>query len=159
MAAEFYHRGLANKVLVFKSVESKQVLSGDLPSYTQLTCSALMNLGVPPTAIVTFGNGNKNTRHEAFALREWADQNATSAFIIPTEILNSQRVRWIFRREFLIWAVLTMLGWNFASAATITISDTALTNIYSQAPSVHQKIGICFREPCRQWNLRFPAHG
>ena len=38
VAAELYHRGLVNKVLVSKSAEREQVLSGDLPSYTQLAC-------------------------------------------------------------------------------------------------------------------------
>ena len=33
---------------------------------------------------------------EAVGLREWAGGNATSAFIIPSEIFSARRVRWIF---------------------------------------------------------------
>jgi hypothetical protein len=42
---------------------------------------------------------------EAVALRDWAERNAASAFIIPSEIFSARRVRWIFCREFLGTAV------------------------------------------------------
>jgi hypothetical protein len=64
-----------------------------------------LRLGVPPGAIETFGTANKNTRDEAVALKEWAERNAASSFIIPSEIFPARRVRWIFRREFFGTAV------------------------------------------------------
>jgi uncharacterized SAM-binding protein YcdF (DUF218 family) len=87
-AAELYRRGLANKVLVSH------------PSDYQRDRAALLKLGVPASAIEAFGKANTNTREEAFALREWAERNAASAFIIPSEPFMTRRVRWIFRRQF-----------------------------------------------------------
>jgi hypothetical protein len=57
-------------------------------------------LGVPASAIEAFGKANTNTREEAFALREWAERNTASVFIILSEAFMTRRVRWIFRREF-----------------------------------------------------------
>lgn len=87
-AADLYRRGLANKVLVSHS------------SDCQLNRAALLKLGVPASAIEEFGNANTNTREEAIALRGWAERNAASVFVIPSEPFMSRRVQWIFRREF-----------------------------------------------------------
>jgi uncharacterized SAM-binding protein YcdF (DUF218 family) len=87
-AADLYWRGLANKVLVSQW------------SDYQLNRAALLNLRVPVSAIEAFGNGATNTREEAVALREWAERNAASSFVIPSEPLFARRVQWIFRREF-----------------------------------------------------------
>jgi hypothetical protein len=57
-------------------------------------------LGVPESAVETFGTANKNTWDEAIALKEWTHRNAVSVLIIPTEIFSARRVRWTFRREF-----------------------------------------------------------
>jgi uncharacterized SAM-binding protein YcdF (DUF218 family) len=73
---------------------------GAIPSQNELNREILLKLGVPASAIGTFGTASKNTRDEAVALREWAERNAASVFIIPTEIFPARRVRWIFRREF-----------------------------------------------------------
>lgn len=54
VAAELYHRGLANRVLVSH------------PSDFQLNCVALLKLGVPASAIEAFGKENRNTREEAW---------------------------------------------------------------------------------------------
>jgi uncharacterized SAM-binding protein YcdF (DUF218 family) len=88
VAAELYRRGLANKVLVSH------------PADFQLNRAALLKLGVPTSAIEAFGKANTNTREEAVALREWAERNAASVFVIPSEPFMARRVRWIFRREF-----------------------------------------------------------
>jgi uncharacterized SAM-binding protein YcdF (DUF218 family) len=92
-AADLYRRGLANKVLVshWSDCESNRV--------------ALINLGVPASAIEAFGKTQKSTREEAIALREWAEQNAASVFVIPSEPFMARRVQWIFRREFSDWPV------------------------------------------------------
>jgi uncharacterized SAM-binding protein YcdF (DUF218 family) len=87
-AADLYRRGLANKVLVsqWSDCESNR--------------AALLKLGVPASAIEAFGKTQKSTREEAIALREWAEQNAASVFVIPSEPFTARRVQWIFRREF-----------------------------------------------------------
>jgi uncharacterized SAM-binding protein YcdF (DUF218 family) len=87
-AADLYRRGLANKVLVshWSDCESNR--------------AALLKLGVPASAIEAFGKTPKSTREEAIALREWAEQNAASVFVIPSEPFMARRVQWIFRQEF-----------------------------------------------------------
>jgi uncharacterized SAM-binding protein YcdF (DUF218 family) len=87
VAADLYRRGVADKVLVSDS------------DY-QLNRAALLKLGIPASAIEAFGKANKNTRDEAVALREWAERNGASVFVIPSEPFMTRRVRWIFRREF-----------------------------------------------------------
>src|SRR5262249_3358713 len=87
-AADLYRKGLANKVLVshWSDCESNR--------------AALLKLGVPASAIEAFGKTQKSTREEAIALREWAEQNAASVFVIPSEPFMARRVQWIFRQEF-----------------------------------------------------------
>jgi len=87
-AADLYRRGLANKVLVSDW------------SDCQSNRAALLKLGVPASAIEAFGKAATNTREEAVALRQWAEQNAASVFVIPSEPFTARRVQWIFRRTF-----------------------------------------------------------
>ena len=84
VAADLYRRGFADKVLVSQAPDG----------------ASLVKLGVPPNAVELFGTASTNTRDEAVALREWAKHNAASVFIIPSEIFNARRVRWIFDRVF-----------------------------------------------------------
>jgi uncharacterized SAM-binding protein YcdF (DUF218 family) len=99
-AAELWRRGLADKILISQGPEERAASRGAAPSQSELNREILLKLGVPASAIGTFGTASKNTRDEAVALREWAERNAASVFIIPTEIFPARRVRWIFRREF-----------------------------------------------------------
>src|SRR6266540_2194696 len=99
-AAELWQRGLADKILISQAPEERAVSIGAMPSHTELNREILLKLGVPAGAIETFGTANRNTREEAVALREWAERNVASVFIIPSEIFPARRVRWIFRREF-----------------------------------------------------------
>ena len=99
VAADLYGRGLANKILVSQTADVQQTSVTVSPTDTELNRTALLKLGVPPSAIESFGNANSNTREEAVAIRQWAERNAASAFIIPCEIFSARRVRWIFHRE------------------------------------------------------------
>jgi uncharacterized SAM-binding protein YcdF (DUF218 family) len=99
-AAELWQRGLADKILISQPSEERAVSIGAMPSHSELNREILLKLGVPGGVIETFGTANQNTRDEAVSLREWAERNAASAFIIPTEIFPARRVRWIFRRGF-----------------------------------------------------------
>lgn len=109
VAANLYKKGLANKVLVSQAADNvldSQVVEGDaatigtVQKHTELNRQALLKLGVPASAIETFGTANRNTRDEAVALSKWAGSHGAKVVIIPTEIFSSRRVRWIFRREF-----------------------------------------------------------
>ena len=100
LAAELWRRGLADRILISQAPEERAVSLGAIPSSTELNREILLKLGVPAGAIETFGTANRNTRDEAVALREWAERNAASVFIIPSEIFPARRVRWIFRHEF-----------------------------------------------------------
>jgi uncharacterized SAM-binding protein YcdF (DUF218 family) len=98
IAAEMYRRGVAGKILISQTAGTRRdpVVT---PTDAELSRAALVKLNVPPSAVENFGTANINTRDEAVSLREWAERNAASQFIIPTELFNSRRVRWIFRRE------------------------------------------------------------
>jgi hypothetical protein len=93
-AAELYHKGLVNKVLLSQVTEDRG------HGHTEFNRQLLLRLGVPATAIGTFGNANKNTWDEAVALKSWADRNLALVLIIPTDLFSARRVRWVFRREF-----------------------------------------------------------
>jgi uncharacterized SAM-binding protein YcdF (DUF218 family) len=100
VAAELWRRGLADKILISRGLEERAASLGAIPSDSELNREVLLKLGVPAGAIEKFGTASTNTRDEAVALREWAERNAATVFIIPSEIFPARRVRWIFRREF-----------------------------------------------------------
>ena len=100
IAAELYHKDLGNRVLISKTGGLYKDLFGASISEEMLNRGELLKLGLPSSALDTFGRNNKSTRDEAVALKEWADRNHASAFIIVTEIFAARRVEWIFRREF-----------------------------------------------------------
>lgn len=99
-AAELYRKGLATRVLVSQVAQTRSVKIGAVPGHTELNRMVLVKLGVPESAIGTFGQANETTFDEATALRHWADQHHVSRIIIPTEIFASRRLRWIINREF-----------------------------------------------------------
>ena len=99
-AAELYRQGLVKMVLVSQVGDDRAVAIGVGPGHTDANRQVLLRLGVPATAIETFGIANKNTKDEAMALRAWAERHHPSALIIPTEIFAARRVRWMFNREF-----------------------------------------------------------
>ena len=64
---------------------------GALLGHTELNRKALLELGVPDAAITLFGNENRNTEDEVFALKDWAEQNGASVLIVPSEIFTAAR--------------------------------------------------------------------
>ena len=99
-AAELYQQGLVKKVLVSQVGDDRAVSIGAEPGHTDANRQVLLRLGIPATAIESFGTANKNTKEDAVALRAWAELHHPSALIIPTEIFTARRVRWMFDREF-----------------------------------------------------------
>jgi uncharacterized SAM-binding protein YcdF (DUF218 family) len=100
VAADLYAKGLVHKILLSRVEERRSVNIGAVEGHTELNLRVLRKLGVPDGAIELFGNGNKNTRDEAVALKSWTERHAASAFIVPAEAFFARRVRWIFQREF-----------------------------------------------------------
>lgn len=98
-AADLYNQGFANKILVANAQMGKAESLGFIPSHTQLNRDVLLRLGIPATAIVTFGESVSSTHEEAEALREWAMESQAKRIIIPTEPFAARRTQWIFDRE------------------------------------------------------------
>ena len=100
VAADLYRKGLVSKVLVSNSGDSQAAAIGAVEGDTESNRRVLLKLGVPESAIETFGLVNRSTKDEALALREWVDRHGATSMIIPTEVFAARRVRWIFQREF-----------------------------------------------------------
>jgi uncharacterized SAM-binding protein YcdF (DUF218 family) len=92
-AAQYYRQGLVKKVLVSNA-------GGVFMSQVAATEGSLLKLGVPVSAIETFGNDLGNTHEEVLALRAWAERNNARSIIVPTETFSARRVRWMLRRAF-----------------------------------------------------------
>ena len=97
----YISKALVKKVLVSQVDDNNPAVAIGVSS-GHTNRQVLLKLGVPATAIDTFGMAHKNTREEAVALRAWAERDHPSAMIIPVEIFTARRVRWMFDREFLV---------------------------------------------------------
>ena len=62
--------------------------------------AVLLKLGIPESAIETFGQGLVNTHQETLALQSWAQQHNLHSIIVPTEIFSTRRVQWMLHRVF-----------------------------------------------------------
>ncbi len=98
-AAEYYREGLVKRILLSSVEPDKSQTLGGLASHVDLNRAVLLKLGVPETAIETFGLGLTNTYEETVALRDWAERNHARSIIVPTEIFSSRRVRWVLRQQ------------------------------------------------------------
>jgi uncharacterized SAM-binding protein YcdF (DUF218 family) len=94
-AADYYRRGLVPKVLLAAARTSPSVKLGISPSHVALNHAVLTKLGVPETALETFGHELSSTFEESMALREWAERNHAMRIIVPTEVFSSRRVKWM----------------------------------------------------------------
>jgi uncharacterized SAM-binding protein YcdF (DUF218 family) len=92
-AAQYYRQGLVKKVLVSNA-------GGVSMPDVAATEGILLKLGVPASAIETFGNDLGNTHQEVLALRAWAERYNACSIIVPTEIFSARRVRWMLHRAF-----------------------------------------------------------
>jgi uncharacterized SAM-binding protein YcdF (DUF218 family) len=99
-AAEYYRQGLVKKVLLSNAHKGPAENIGAMPSQVEATRDVLLKLGVPNSAIETFGSDLSNTHEEALALRAWAEHTAARSVIVPTEIFSARRVRWMLDRVF-----------------------------------------------------------
>ena len=99
-AAQYYRQGLVQKILLSNERQSPAAKSDIVMSDVAITEGVLVKLGVPASAIETFGSDLGNTHQEALALRAWAERNKAHSIIVPTEIFSARRVRWMLHRAF-----------------------------------------------------------
>jgi uncharacterized SAM-binding protein YcdF (DUF218 family) len=99
-AAQYYRQGLVQKILVSNGHQSLAATPDVVMSDVAVTEGILVKLGVPTSAIETFGSDLGNTHQEALALRSWAERNNARSIIVPTEVFSARRVRWMLRRVF-----------------------------------------------------------
>jgi hypothetical protein len=99
-AAEYYRQGLVKKILVSNGRQGPPEKLDLRTSEVALTEGVLRELGVPASAIETFGNDLENTNQEVLALQVWAQRNNARSIIVPTEIFSARRVRWMLNRAF-----------------------------------------------------------
>lgn len=99
-AAEYYCRGLIPKILVSNVGSSPAERLGVLQSHVTANLEVLEKLGVPPTAIETFGKNLKDTYAEAKALHKWALRTGAHRIMVPTDIFATRRLRWTLHRVF-----------------------------------------------------------
>jgi uncharacterized SAM-binding protein YcdF (DUF218 family) len=97
-AAAYYQDGLVTKILLSVNDVGPAAQLGAEPSDTEANRQVLLKLGVPETAIDTFGMGSHNTFEEVMALRDWAERTGAHRIIVPTEIFPARRVRWVMHR-------------------------------------------------------------
>lgn len=99
-AVQYYRQGLVQKILVSNGRQSLAATPDVVMSEVGVTEGILVKLGVPISAIETFGNDLTNTYQEALALKAWARRNNAHSIIVPSEIFPARRVRWMLRRVF-----------------------------------------------------------
>jgi DUF218 domain len=85
-AAALYKRGLAGKILVANVRMNRAERLNLIPSHTELNREVLRKLGIPTTAIFTFGESVSSTKEDAEALGQWARQSQAKRIIVPTEL-------------------------------------------------------------------------
>ena len=98
-AAALFKDGFADKILISNVQLGKAEGLGYIPSHTELNLDVLLKLGVPSSAIAIFGENNSNTFEEALAARTWAEQSHARRLIVPTDLFDTRRTRWIFDHE------------------------------------------------------------
>jgi uncharacterized SAM-binding protein YcdF (DUF218 family) len=99
-AAAYYRDGLVKKILLSVNRVGAATQLGAAPLDIEANRQVLLKLGIPESAIDTFGTGSLNTYEEALALREWAQHTGAHSIIVPTEIFSARRVRWMLHRAF-----------------------------------------------------------
>jgi uncharacterized SAM-binding protein YcdF (DUF218 family) len=97
-AARYYQQGLVDKILVSNGRQSPAEKLDVVMSDVAVTEGVLVKLGVPKSAIETFGTDLGNTHQEVLALQAWAERNNARSIVVPTETFSARRVRWMLHR-------------------------------------------------------------
>jgi uncharacterized SAM-binding protein YcdF (DUF218 family) len=100
VAADYYKRGLVKRIALSNIGHGPVEELGIEPSHVAANRAVMIKLGVPESAIETFGDDLKNTQEEATALHQWAAANGVRSIIVPTEIFTSRRLAWMLQQVF-----------------------------------------------------------
>ena len=102
-AARLYHTGIARRVVVTRETlppgETALRAAGiELPESDALTRTALLGLGVPPSAIVTLRRRAQSTASEARTIGRWACARRMRRLIVVTSPPHTRRARLVLGR-------------------------------------------------------------
>lgn len=109
-AAAYFREGWAKKIVLANIRSSPAERLGVLKAHVDANREVLVKLGVPASAIESFGTDVSNTYEEALALRQWVVHSGAHSVIVPTEIFSARRVRWMLQRVFAGEATILVLA-------------------------------------------------
>ena len=100
VAADLYHKGMVEKILVTddnvrRGWSSKR--QRNLYSHER-TYEALTAQGVPGQAIVTLPFGKSGTVYDALAVRDYLEKERVGEIMLVTSDYHTRRTLWIFQR-------------------------------------------------------------
>lgn len=98
-AAELYHAGFANRVLVMQPERTELNTLGLIVDQAALTIKLLKLKNVPDSAIVLLAPEVTSTLEEAEALAAWAKANGVHSLLVTTDLFHTRRARWILNRK------------------------------------------------------------
>ena len=98
-AARFYHDGYASKILIASPRLRPTDEIGLTLRDTDVTKQILLKQGVPGAAISEFGMNVSSTYEEALALRNWVKQTGARKLLIISDLFQTRRARWLFRKQ------------------------------------------------------------
>lgn len=98
-AARLFHQGLAPKILLTNPQPAPATQLGLTPANADLERSILLSENVPASCIFIAPEPVDSTYLEALAVRDWARTNGVKHVIIPTDIFQTRRARWVFRKQ------------------------------------------------------------
>lgn len=98
-AAELYHAGFANRILVMRPERTELNTLGLIVDQAELTIQLLKLKNVSDTAIVLLESEVTSTFDEAEALATWAKLNQAHSLLVSTDLFHTRRARWILNRK------------------------------------------------------------
>jgi uncharacterized SAM-binding protein YcdF (DUF218 family) len=98
-AAELYHAGFANRILVLQPERTELNTLELVVDQAELTIDLLKLKSVPESAIVRLEPEVTSTVEEAEALAAWAKTNNAKLLLATTDLFHTRRARWILNRK------------------------------------------------------------
>lgn len=124
-AARLFHQGLAPKILLTNPQPAPATQLGLTPTDADLELGELLKEKVPAADIVIAPELVNSTYEEALAVRDWARTNGVKRIIIPTDIFQTRRARWVFRKQLKPLGVQVMVE-------AVPVREYSLTNWWTK---------------------------